>query len=157
MERPRLLGIVDLEATIRRDPAGLDRTTFLLASTPSVERLAYVPEISSDNLRRRILLGHINRPDSGSSANVKDAVRGEQRRNVQFPSQEAEHDLVMEVEAVLLLLVCGHQVLVLAKVRVVAASVFKDILLDRGAQAHSARVVAWEGLVEGGTGRIVSM
>lgn len=73
----------DLEFAVRRHPGRLDRA-----------------QIRADDLGHGIFVCRIDRPETRSGTDVEDPLGVFKRRRVELTLEEAEHDLVVHVEAI---------------------------------------------------------
>ena len=75
----------------------------LSASATARERTGEsAPEIGADDAGRGILVCHVDGPDAGAGANVEDLLGFAERRAVQLAVHQAEDDLMVQVQPVLL-------------------------------------------------------
>ena len=56
------------------------------------------PKIGANHFSARVQVGHVDGPDAGAGADVEDAVRVRDGRQVQLPVGEVEHDFVVQIE-----------------------------------------------------------
>lgn len=121
---PIRLCIVNLEFAVGGHPFRLNRTglTQSVVSGRFEQGAWALPEIRPSDFGAGIAVGHVDGPDAGARADVKDAVGRVQGRQMMLVVHQLQQNLVVQVQAVLLLLVRRHGVLVDAEMRVISTA-----------------------------------